>query len=109
MAIHHAKSGEVVDLRPLGGGLKDATTKALVKSKTFEAVRLIVRAGKKIAEHKVSGPITLHCLEGQVHVGLIGSTLHLSAGEWIYLDGNTTHSVTAVKDSSLLLTILFAT
>lgn len=89
--------------------MKDATTKALVKSKTFEAVRLIVKAGNKIAEHKVSGPITLQCLEGQVHIGLADSTLHLSAGEWIYLDGNTSHSVIGVEDSSLLLTILFAT
>jgi quercetin dioxygenase-like cupin family protein len=108
MAIHHAISGEAVDLRPLGEALKDATTKALVKSETFEAVRLIVKAGKKIAEHKVPGAITLHCLEGQVRIGLPDRALNLSAGEWLYLDGNTIHSVTGLEDSSLLLTILFA-
>jgi quercetin dioxygenase-like cupin family protein len=109
MAIHHAKAGEIVDLRPLGEDIKEVATKALVKSRSFEAVRLIVRAGKKIAEHKVPGPITLHCLEGYVHIGLPDSTLHLSAGEWIYLDGDTSHSVMGLEDSSLLLTILFAT
>jgi quercetin dioxygenase-like cupin family protein len=109
MAIHHARSGEVVDLRPLGGALKDATTQALVKSETFEAARLIVKAGKKIADHKVPGAITLHCLEGHVRIGLPDSILDLSEGGWVYLDGNTTHSVTGVEDSSLLLTILFGT
>jgi quercetin dioxygenase-like cupin family protein len=108
MAIHHAKSGEVVDLRPLGADLKDATTKALVKSGAFEAVRLVVKGGRKIAEHKVPGPITLHCLEGHVRLGLPDSVLDLAAGDWTYLDGNTSHSVMGVEDSSLLLTILFS-
>jgi quercetin dioxygenase-like cupin family protein len=107
MAIHHAISGEVLDLRPLGTGLKDAATKALVKSETFEAARLIVKAGRKIAEHKVPGPITLHCLEGHVRLGLPDSTVDLAANEWVYLDGNTRHSVMGVEDSCLLLTILF--
>lgn len=46
MAVHHAGSGEVVDLRPLGGKLHDARTTAIVKSDSFEAVRLIVPAGR---------------------------------------------------------------
>jgi quercetin dioxygenase-like cupin family protein len=109
MAIRHAKAGETVDLRPLGGSLKDATTKALVKSGTFEAVRLIVKAGRTIAEHAVPGAITLHCLEGHVRIDLPDAVVDMPAGQWIYLDGNTRHSVTGIEDSSLLLTILFAT
>ena len=37
MAVHHAGSGEVVDLRPLGAKLHDARTTAIVKTDTFEA------------------------------------------------------------------------
>ncbi|HVV78073.1 MAG TPA: cupin [Pseudolabrys sp.] len=107
MAIHHAKAGEIVDLRPLGGALKNATTRAIVKSDVFEAVRLIVPAGRKIADHQVPGAITLHCLEGRVRLGLPYAQPELAAGEWIYLDGGTMHSVTGIEDSSLLLTILF--
>lgn len=55
MAVHHAGSGEVVDLRPLGVKLQDARTTAIVKSDTFEAVRLIVPAGHKIPPHRVEG------------------------------------------------------
>jgi quercetin dioxygenase-like cupin family protein len=107
MAMHHAKAGEIVDLQPLGDALKTARTTAIVKSATFEAVRLIVHAGREIAAHQVPGAIMLHCLEGRVLLGLADSTLELSVGQWIYLDGGATHSLKGVEDSSLLLTILF--
>jgi quercetin dioxygenase-like cupin family protein len=107
MAVHHAKSGEIVDLQPLGGALKDAKTTAIVKAKTFEAVRLIVRAGDDIAPHQVPGAITLHCLEGRVRLGLTDSSVELSAGQWVYLEGGARHSVTGLEDSCVLLTILF--
>ena len=107
MALQHAKSGEVIDLRPLGPKLKDAKSAAIIKSDRFEAVRLFVRAGAKIPSHTVSGNITLHCLEGCVALGLARSTIELNAGEWVYLDGGEIHSVNGIDDSSLLLTILF--
>jgi quercetin dioxygenase-like cupin family protein len=107
MAIHHASAGEIVDLRPLGAGLKSARTSAIVKTETFEVVRLIVHAGANIAPHKVGGAIMLHCLEGRVLVSLPASALELSAGEWIYLEGGVRHAVKGIEDSSLLLTILF--
>ncbi len=107
MVVHHARAGEIVDLRPLGEKLKLARTGAIVKTKTFEAVRLIVHAGTDIPAHQVSGPITLHCLEGHVLIGVDELTRELRAGEWLYLEGGTRHSVRGIEDSSLLLTILF--
>lgn len=108
MAIRHSVPGEVVDLRPLGQHLKQARTSAIMKTRSFEAVRLIVREGATIAPHQVPGPIMLHCLEGQVLLGLVGSDVELSAGQWICLDGGERHSLRGIQDSSLLLTILFA-
>lgn len=64
MALHHVKSGEPVDLRPLGPNLKDAKTAAIIKSDRFEAIRVIVRAGTEIPSHEVSGNITLIVDEG---------------------------------------------
>lgn len=107
MAVHHAEPLEIVNLKPLGHALKDARTTAIVKSGSFEAVRLIVHAGTTIADHQVKGAITLHCLEGCVKLGFNDSELRLSANQWIYLEGGTVHSVTGIEDSSLLLTILF--
>jgi quercetin dioxygenase-like cupin family protein len=107
MALHHARSGEIVDLRPLGPDLRNTHTTALVKSDAFEAVRLIVPAGREVPAHQVTGAITLHCLEGRIALELASSRLELSAGEWVYLDGGERHSVKGVEDSSVLLTILF--
>lgn len=107
MALHHAKAGEVVDLRPLGSGVADAKTRALVKSEAFEAVHLVVRSGVEIPSHSVAGNITLHCLEGRVLLGLAEGQVELSAGDWIYLEGGAPHSVRGIEDSALLLTILF--
>lgn len=107
MSLHHARAGEIVDLRPLGPALKGAQSSAIVKSERFEAIRMVVRAGETIPPHKVAGNITLHCLEGRVRLSLERSVLELGAGEWLYLDRGETHSLEAMEDASLLLTILF--
>ena len=108
MALSHAGPGEVVPLQPLGEALAGAKTSALVKTEAFEAVRLIVQQGKRLPTHQVTGPITLHCLEGHVAVGLEGSRVELKANQWLYLEGGAPHSVEGIETSSLLLTILFA-
>jgi quercetin dioxygenase-like cupin family protein len=106
MALKHAQSGEVVDLRPLGDRLRNSKTAAIIKAENFEAIRLVVPAGREIPAHEVAGNITLHCLEGRISLGLEQSAIELRAGEWVYLDGGEAHSVTGIEDSSLLLTIL---
>jgi quercetin dioxygenase-like cupin family protein len=107
MALKHAVPGEVVDLRPFGPRMTAAKTSAIVRTPSFEAVRLVVPAGTEIPSHKVSGQITLHCIEGHAQLGLTGETIDLHAGEWVYLEGDEPHSVTGIEDASLLLTILF--
>ncbi|MGE0669021.1 MAG: cupin domain-containing protein [Sphingomonadales bacterium] len=106
MALHHAKPGEVVDLRPIGRDLNTAQSTAIVKTSQFEAIRLIIPAGAEIPPHQVGGSITLHCLQGEVELGLAAAPVALKANQWIYLDGGMPHSVKAVEDASLLLTIL---
>ncbi|HEY9091486.1 cupin domain-containing protein [Parasphingorhabdus sp.] len=105
MALHHAKSKDIVDLAPLGPALPDAMTTAITKTEQFEAIRLIVHAGDEIPQHHVAGEITLHCLEGHIELGLESGPVQLRANEWVYLEGGAPHSVKAVEDSSLLLTI----
>jgi len=105
MALHHAQPGEVIDLRPFGAGLKEAQTAAIIKADHFEAIRLIVLAGQEIPQHEVSGEITLHCLEGHVKLGSVPVPAALRANQWVYLEGGVRHSIKAIEDSSLLLTI----
>ena len=45
MAIPHAKSGEIIDVRPLGERLKEKITATLVKTESLEVLRLVMPAG----------------------------------------------------------------
>lgn len=107
MALKHAAPGEVVDLRPLGSRLAATRTHAVVRTSSFEAVRLVVPTGVEIPSHKVPGRITLQCIEGHARLGLTDETVDLRAGDWVYLDGDEPHSVKGIENASLILTILF--
>lgn len=106
MAISHAQPGEVIDVRPLGPSLTTAKTTTLVKSGKMEVMRLVMTAGKEIAEHKAPGEITVHCLEGKVAFTALGQTHELTAGQMLYLGAGEPHSVKCIESASFLLTIL---
>jgi quercetin dioxygenase-like cupin family protein len=106
MAIPHPQPGEVVDVRPLGSALASAQTATLLRAEWVEVRRLVVLAGKEIAEHKAKGEIVVHCLEGKVAYTAFGKTHTLEAGKLFYLPTGEPHSVKGIEDASLLLTIL---
>jgi quercetin dioxygenase-like cupin family protein len=106
VAIRHARSGEIVDLTPLKDRLGDFKTFAIVKTDSFEAVRLIIPAGHEIPPHAVPGPILLQAIEGRVLLGAGETSQELAAGEWLYLDAGIRHWLTGIENASLLLIIL---
>jgi quercetin dioxygenase-like cupin family protein len=106
MAVPHAKSGEVIDIRPLGSALAGATTTTLVKTKVLEVIRLVIPAGKHISEHRAPGEITVQCLEGRVAFKAGNARRDLAAGQLLYLSSAEPHSLSGIEDSSVLLTIL---
>lgn len=106
MAIPHAKPGDEIDVRPLGSALAATKTSTLLKTERIEVVRLIMAAGKEIAQHKAPGEITVHCLEGRIAFTALGQTQELTAGKLLYLGPGEPHSVKCVEDASFLLTIL---
>ena len=106
MAIHHASSGELIDIRPFKGNLKNATTKALYKSNHLEVFRMILLAGKEMPTHQVVGEITVQCLEGSVEFTVAGTSQLMREGSLICLAGGEAHALKAIEDSSVLVTIL---
>lgn len=106
MAIPHANPGGVIDVRPLGAALATTKTHMLLKTEHVEVVRLVMTAGKELAEHKAPGDITVQCLEGRIAFTALGKTEELSAGQMLYLTAGRPHSVRCVEDASFLLTIL---
>lgn len=106
MSIPHAASGELIDVRPLGVKLHQTDSSTLVRAKHLEIFRFVLTAGKVAPDHKVSGAITIQCLEGAVKLEAHGQTKVLSSGHMVYLSDAEPHAVMALEDSSLLVTIL---
>ncbi len=103
MAIHHATPGERIDIGPLGDTLADAKTGTLFKTDSMEVLRLVLPAGKKIAEHKAPCEIAVQCIEGRVQFTAMNKTTELTSGTMLYLPVAEPHSLQAVEDSSLLV------
>lgn len=108
MAIPHAFPGVPVDLQPEDEVLTEVRTAALVKETNFEVIRMVIPKGKTIPNHKVDGPITVHCLKGLIAFTADGETRELRADHWLYLRGGESHALAAHEDSLVLLTIMFA-
>lgn len=106
MAISHLTSGEPVSVAPYGHALADERTVALFKSKELEVIRLVLTAGKSFPLHKVSGEITLQCLEGTLQVTVDGLSQTLNARQLMFLAGGVPHSVVAQTDASALVTMV---
>ena len=106
MALHHASSGEMIDVRPLNDHLSAAITKTLYKSHHLEVFRMILCAGKSMPSHHVVGEVTMQCLEGCIEFAFAGISQRMREGDLICLAGGETHALNAVEDSSVLVTIL---
>jgi quercetin dioxygenase-like cupin family protein len=106
MSIPHALSGQPIEVAPFGNSLPEQRTVALFKSDQLEVIRLVLAAGKSMPTHKVSGEITIQCVEGTLDVQVNGSSTLLAAGQLMFLLGEVPHSVTAREPASALVTIV---
>ena len=108
MAIHHALSGELIDIRPLGDSITAVKTSALYKTDNLEVFRVVLLAGRHIPEHAVVGELTVQCLEGAIEFS-IGTTRNvMRAGDLKCLAGCVPYSLKAIEDSSVLVTLLLS-
>lgn len=106
MAIHHALSGELIDIRPLGEAIKATRTSTLYKTQHLEVFRMVLLAGKQMPEHSVVGEFTVQCLEGSVEFS-IGTTRDIMRpGDLKCMAGGVSHALVAIEDSSVLVTLL---
>ncbi len=108
MALEHARSGDVVALPDLEAAPPCARSHALLKSGQLEVMRLVLPAGAAMPEHRVAGDLTLQCLQGAARVVAEGSARPLRRGDLLYLRGGSEHSVQALEDCTLLLTLVLA-
>jgi quercetin dioxygenase-like cupin family protein len=106
MAIPHAAPNEIIDVRPFGRPITEDDSALLVRTEHLEIFRYALPAGKVIQEHTAAGVFVVQCIEGAVAFTAHGRTQTLSSGDLLYLENEEPHSLAALTDSSLLVTIL---
>ncbi len=106
MALTHAEPGSLIDVRPLAERLPATKSHAMLKTASLELMRVVLMAGKSLPPHSVPGEITVLCIEGRAWLRAGTGDHLLSAGDLVLLPGGDRHSVEAVDDSSLLVTVL---
>jgi hypothetical protein len=91
MAIPHAKSGEVIDVHPLGSALAEARTTTLVKTMTLGIIHQVMPSEKDLPGYQVYGEIAVQCLESRVAFTVGNTRRALEAGQLLYLPSEEPH------------------
>jgi quercetin dioxygenase-like cupin family protein len=104
MALHHARSGEVVNILT-HSELQAVQSQAIVSTADLEVMRLCMSEGKHVPPHAVVGAITLLCLQGRIEVQAHGAWQTMQVNDHLYLEGQVEHALRALSDAVVLVNI----
>lgn len=80
-------------------------TKLILETSFSKEIRILLKSGQIMKEHKAPLPIIVHLLEGSINFGIEGDVKLLKKGDLIALDGGVLHDLTAIEDSIVRLTL----
>ncbi len=80
-------------------------TSVLIESSFSKEIRILLKEGQTMKEHKTVYPIVVHLLEGEIDFGVNGVVSPLKKGDAIALAGNIPHNLIAKTDSIVRLTL----
>lgn len=83
---------------------KPVVTVLLQTSNTKE-VRIVMKKGQFMKEHKAPFPIIIELFEGEIDFGINGKKQILKKGDIIALEGNISHDLTCTSDCIIRLSI----
>src|SRR5216683_3473549 len=78
---------------------------SLVKGDGINVALMLLKKGAKLQEHHTKAPITVHLLEGRINFIAATKQHPLTAGMLLALDRAIAHSIEALEDSALILTV----
>ena len=78
---------------------------SLVKGDGINVALMLLKKGAKLQEHHTRAPITVQVIEGRINFAAKGKTQLVTAGMIVGLDRGIVHSVEALEESSLVLTV----
>lgn len=84
---------------------KRPAVQVLFETPHTKEIRIVMKKGQYMKEHKTPFPIVVEVFRGSVDFGSDGMTYHLLEGGIITLPGNVLHDLTAKEDSIIRLSI----
>lgn len=106
MSIPHSLPGEIIDISPFAAHFESAASSTLIRENHLEVFRFVLAAGKATPEHTAAGAITIQCIEGEVELIIGEDRKILKANSLTYLSDGEPHTLKALSNASLLITIL---
>ncbi|MDV7186534.1 cupin domain-containing protein [Lutibacter sp. TH_r2] len=77
----------------------------LFETETTKEIRIVMKKGQLMKEHKTPFPITVEIFEGAIDFGVAGTVHKLIKGDLVSLEASIPHDLVAVKDSVIRLTL----
>jgi len=83
---------------------KQAVT-VLLKTASSKEIRIVMKKGQLMKEHKAPFPIVVEIFEGVINFGIEGEKQLLKKGELIALEANIPHDLNCIEDCIIRLSV----
>jgi quercetin dioxygenase-like cupin family protein len=83
-------------------------SKTVVHYPDLRVVLMVLQRGAQIPRHHAKGSLAVQVLDGRVMVGLLDTSFDLGEGRLLAIQPAIEHSVMALEDSALMLTVAHA-
>jgi quercetin dioxygenase-like cupin family protein len=80
-------------------------TKIVIETSFSKEIRILLCKGQIMKEHKTAFPIIIHLLEGEIMLGVKGTSHIMKTGDVIALEGDVPHDLMAKENSIVRLTL----
>ncbi len=77
----------------------------IISNDFSKEIRITLKKGVVMKEHKSKFPIAIHILKGQIKLGLPEQSINMNAGDIIGLEPNVVHELLAIDDTIVRLSL----